>query len=162
MNLWSRIRMFFTVKTEAALDGAEDPRETLDYAFSRQRELLAKVREGLVDVATARRQLEMQAQKLRARLPQLEEQCKRALAAGREDLARGALQHKQTCLAELGQLDRQLAEAVAEERKLAQAERQCAQRLDGFRARRSALAARYTAAEAQVKVSEAAGSLSGE
>jgi phage shock protein A len=162
MNLWTRIQMFLHMKTEAALDGAEDPRETLEYAYHRQRELLSRVKQGLVEVATSRRQLELQAHKLRARVPQCEDQTRRALAAGREDLARAALQRKQTCLAELAQLDRQLADVSEEERKLALAEQQCAQRLDAFRARRDTLAARYTAAEAQVKVNEAAGSLSSE
>ncbi len=43
MNLWSRICMLLHVRADAALDRAEDPRQTLDYACDRQRALL---REG--------------------------------------------------------------------------------------------------------------------
>jgi len=162
MNLITRLQTLFVAKTEAVLDATEDPRETLEYAYNRQRDLHQKVKQGLVEVATARRQLEGQATKLRARLPELEGQAKRALAANREDLARVALQRKQTSQAELARLERQLAEATEEERKLTQAEQQFAQRLDAFRTRRETLAARYTSAQAQVNLNEAMSGISGE
>jgi phage shock protein A len=72
------------------------------------------------------------------------------------------LQRKQTCLSELSRLETQLAEVAEEERKLTLAEQQFAQRLDNFRTRRSALSAQYTAAEAQVRIHEALGSVSDE
>ena len=96
MSIITQIQMFFKVKTNAALERMEDPRQTLDYAYTRQQEMLRKVKQGLIDVATARRQIEFQVKKLRERLPLLDDQARRALAAGREDLARLALQRKQT------------------------------------------------------------------
>ncbi len=162
MNIFTRIRMFFSSKTNAALDRIEDPRDTLNYGYARQRELQQKVKQGLIEVATSRRQLEAQAKKLNDRVPQLEEQAQRALASDRKDLARMALQRKQTCLAELARLETQLAEVAEEERKLTLAEQQFAQRLDTFRTRRGALSAQYTAAEAQVRIHEALGSVSDE
>jgi phage shock protein A len=158
MSILTQIQMFFKVKTNAILDEAEDPRQTLEYAYTRQNEMLRKVKQGLIEVATARRQIEFQAKKLRERLPQLDDQAARALAAGREDLARLALQRKQTCLAELAQLDQQAAETAEEERKLTTAEQQFALRVEAFRTRRDSLSARYTAAQAQVGINE---SLSG-
>ena len=56
MGLWSRMFLVFKSKTNAALDRAEDPRETLDYAYAQQQELLRKVRQGLIEVATSRNQ----------------------------------------------------------------------------------------------------------
>ena len=162
MKWLTRIQMIFNAKANAVLDAAEDPRETLDYAYTRQQELLRQVKQGLIDVATSRKQLEGQAAKLKARVPQLDDQAKRALAAGREDLARLALQRKQTCLTELAGLETQLAEVAAEERKLTQAEQQFALRVDAFRTRRDTLSARYTAAEAQVQIHESLSGVSGE
>lgn len=162
MNLFTRLQVFISSKTNAALDRAEDPRQTLDYAYGRQQELLHKVKRGLIEVATSRRQLELQAKRLRERVPQFEEQARRALAAGREDLARLALQRKQTCLTELAGLERQLAETTEEEGKLTVAQGQFASRVETFRARRETLTARYTAAEAQVRVHEALSGISGE
>jgi phage shock protein A len=154
--------MFFNIKTQAALDAVEDPRETLDYGYTRQQAMLRAVKRGLIDVATSRRQLELQTKKLRERVPLLEEQAQRALAAGREDLARLALQRKQICLSELTRLDQQIGEVAEEERKLTLAEQQFALRVDAFRTRRDTLAARYTAAEAQVRISETLSGVSSE
>jgi len=162
MSIITQIQMFFKIKTEAALDQMEDPRQTLEYAYNRQQEMLRKVKQGLIEVATARRQIEFQVKKLRERLPQLDDQAARALAAGREDLARVALQRKQTCLTELAQLEQQAGETAAEERKLTAAEQQFAMRVDAFRTRRDSLSARYTAAQAQVGISESLSGVSSE
>jgi phage shock protein A len=162
MNIFTRIRTIISAKTNAALNAVEDPRDAMAYGYARQRELLRKVKLGLIEVATSRRQLDAQAKKLRERVPELETQAKRALESGREDLARMALQRKQTSLTELARLEKQLEEVTEEERKLTLAEQQFAQRVDTFRTRREAMSAQYTAAEAQVRISEALGSVSGE
>lgn len=162
MSIVTQIQMFFKIKTNAALDEMEDPRQTMEYAYARQQEMLRKVKQGLIEVATARRQIEFQARKLRERLPQLDDQASRALAAGREDLARIALQRKQTCLAELTQLEQQAAETAQEERKLTSAEQQFALRVEAFRTRRDSLSARYSAAEAQVGINESLSGVSNE
>lgn len=155
MSLWRRILLFFRIKTSAALDQIEDPRQTLAYAYGQQQELLRKVKQGLIEVATSRRQLEQQSQQLRGRMPVLEAQARRGLEAGREDLARMALQRKHGIIAELEGMDRQVAEVTEEERKLTLAHQQLSARIEEFRTRRDVLSARYTAAEAQVRVKEA-------
>lgn len=162
MSLWRRILLFFKIKTSAALDRAEDPRQTLEYAYGQQLELLRKVKQGLIEVASSRRQLEQQSLKLRSRVPQLESQASQALRAGREDLARISLQRKQTAFAELEGLDRQVAEVAEEERKLTMAEQQLSARVEEFRTHREVVSARYTAAEAQVRVTEALTGVAGE
>ena len=50
MGLWQRFTLIFKSKANKALDKAEDPRETLDYSYQRQLELLSKVRRGLTRV----------------------------------------------------------------------------------------------------------------
>ena len=101
MGVWSRVLLFLKVKASAGLDRAEDPRQVLEYALDQQQAVLRKVRLGLIEVATSKHQLEQQAQRQRARVPQLEDQARRALVAGREDLARLSLERKQTALVEL-------------------------------------------------------------
>ncbi|MFQ5941966.1 MAG: PspA/IM30 family protein [Anaerolineales bacterium] len=162
MSLWSRIRMLFRIKTSASLDRLEDPRQVFDYAYEQQHVILRQVRQGLVEVATSKRQLEQQVDLLQARIPKTEAQAEQALTAGREDLARLALQRKQTALVEIDSLQRQLAGAEHEEQKLALAERQLSSRMDDFRTRKEAASARYTAAEAQVRVNEALTGISGD
>src|SRR5437763_111025 len=82
------LALFFNIKTSAALDQLEDPREILDYAHGEQQRHLRTVRRGLIEVAAARRQLERQAERLRTRVTHLEDQARRALRSNRDDLAR--------------------------------------------------------------------------
>src|SRR5438445_12877738 len=88
MGVWTRIKLLLNTEVSGALDRAEDPRQVLDYAYNQQQELLINMRRGLVDVATAKQQLEQQAQMLESRIPLLDDQARRAVGAGRDDLAR--------------------------------------------------------------------------
>ncbi|MBI2863851.1 MAG: PspA/IM30 family protein [Chloroflexi bacterium] len=155
MSIWSRIMLLLRVKTRAALERAEDPREVMTYVDEQQQELLRKVKQGLIEVAISKRQLQQQVEKLRVRVPQVEAQARRAVAAGRDDLARLALERKQTALAELEDLEVQVENVEGEERRLVVAEQQLAGRIEEFRTRRQMMAARYSAAEAQVRINEA-------
>ena len=109
MGLWTRIRMLFATKASSALDRAEDPREVLDYAYSQQQQLLVSLRRGLVDVATSKQQLEQQAQRLLDSIPKLDDQARRAIGAGREDLARVTLERKRIATTEADSLTKQIA-----------------------------------------------------
>lgn len=162
MGFWERIKLIFKIRTSAELDRMEDPREVLDYAVHEQEAFLQTVRRGLVDVATAKQQLAQQVKTANARIPKLDDQARKAVAAGREDLARMALNRKQTALYELEGLELQLAELEDEERKLIMAEQQIADRVASFRIHREATTARYTAAETQVKIGETISGVSGE
>jgi phage shock protein A len=154
MTLRSRIALFFNVKTSAALDEVEDPREVLDYAYGEQRAQLHTIKRGVIEVGAARRQLERQAERLRGAIPRLEEHARRALRSNREDLARAALLRKQDTLRELASLDEQIAEIDAEAERLDRAAKQVAHRVERFRLHRTVLSARYSAAEAQTRVTE--------
>ena len=64
MSIMRRLSTIFKAKASAALDRAEDPRQTLDYSYERQLELLQKVRRGVADVATSRKRVELQMEQL--------------------------------------------------------------------------------------------------
>ena len=162
MGIISRILVVFKMKASSALDRAEDPRQLVDYAYAQQQELLFKTKRGLVEVATSKVQLAQQCEKLRYGIPRLEQQARRAIASGRDDLARIALERKQTILSELEQLDIQIADVAEDQVRLTRTEQQLAARLDEFRTRRDVIAARFTAAQASVRASEAFGGVSGE
>ena len=89
MGLWQRFTLIFKSKANKALDKAEDPRETLDYSYEKQLELLQKVRRGVADVATSRKRLELQITQLQQQSDKLEGQAKAALAGGRSRLGGG-------------------------------------------------------------------------
>ena len=87
MSVMKRVSLIFKSKANRALDRMEDPRETLDYSYQRQLEMLTQVRRGVADVATSRKRVELQMNSLRQNQNKLEGQAKQALGAGREVMA---------------------------------------------------------------------------
>jgi phage shock protein A len=162
MGMWQRFSMLFKAKASKTLDKMEDPRETLDYSYQRQTEMLQKVKRGLLDVATSRKRLEMQGEQLQAKASKLHEQAKKAMQLGQEDLAREALTRRAAIEPELEALKAQHASLQAEEAKLTEASRRLTAHLDALRTRKETIKAQYTAAEAQTKVGEALSGLSEE
>lgn len=162
MGLWQRFTMIFKAKASKALDRAEDPRETLDYSYEKQLELLTKVRRGVADVATSRKRLELQIANLAKQADKLHEQAKAALGAGREDLAREALTRRSGLQQQISDLTEQLAQLQEQEEKLISAQQQLQARVEAFRTRKETIKATYSAAEAQTKISEAVTGISSE
>ena len=147
--------MLFRAKASRALDSAEDPRETLDYSYERQLDMMQKMRRGVADVATSRKRVELQIQRLEASRDKLEGQARQALAQNREDLAREALARRAAADAELGDLHSQRDQLAAEEAKLVEASRRLEAKVQAFRTRKETIKASYTAAEAQTGIGEA-------
>ncbi len=155
MSLSSRLAMIFRSKASSALDRAEDPRETLDYSYERQLEMLAQVRRGVVDVATSRKRLELQIQQLQTTADKGQSQAAQALAAGREDLAREALTRRSGVQQQLLDMERQLADLQAQEDKLVSASQRLQAKVEAFRTRKETIKATYSAAEASSRIGEA-------
>lgn len=162
MGVMKRLAMIFRTKANKAMDKAEDPRETLDYSYDKQRELLQKVRRGVADVATSRKRLELQMQQLRQQADKLEDQGRQALSAGREDLAREALSRRSAVQTQQSDLEEQYATLQGEEERLTVASQRLQAKVDAFRTRKETVKATYTAAEAQTRVGEAFSGISEE
>jgi phage shock protein A len=155
-GLMSRMSTVVKAWISRLLDRAEDPSVTLDYSYERQREQLQKVKKGVAEVVTAKKRLELQTQKLEAELPKLDQQARAALGAGREDLARQALERKAFAQTQLQSLDQQIAGLEAQQEKLIVGEKRLAAKVEAFRTQKETIKAEYSAAEAQVRISEAA------
>lgn len=162
MGLGQRLSLIFKAKANKALDRAEDPRETLDYSYQRQLEMLQQVRRGLADVATSRKRVELQTQQLTAAEDKLQQQAATALAAGREDLAREALTRRSAADQQLADLRAQEATLRAEQDKLTAASQRLQAKVEAFRVRKETIKASYTAAEAETRVGEAVSGISEE
>lgn len=162
MGILSRMSTIFKSKMSKALDQAEDPRETMDYSYEKQLELLRNVKRGIVEVVTSKRRIELQAQQIRDSQTRLEGQARDALAAGREDLARLALQRKQMAQQQLVGLEEQVRSLEGEQEKMTIAEQRLSAKVEAFRTHKEVVKAQYTAAEAQVRIGEAVSGLSEE
>src|ERR687884_262145 len=156
MGLMSRTTNVIRAWWSKLLNRAEDPSVTLDYSYEKQREMLQKVKKGIADVVTAKKRLELQTQKLEVELPKLDEQARAALGAGREDLARAALERKAFAQQQLQGLDQQIAGLEQQQEKLSESEKRLAAKVEAFRTQKETIKAQYSAAEAQVRIGEAA------
>src|SRR6478736_2588729 len=155
MSMWQRFSLIFRSKANKVLDKAEDPRETLDYSYQRQLDLLAKVRRGVADVATSRKRVELQVNQLQAQSDKLQGQAEQAIKVGREDLAREALTRKSGLTQQIADLKTQQAQLQGEEEKLTLAQQRLSAKVEAFRTRKETIKATYTAAEAQTRINEA-------
>ena len=154
LGLTNRITTLLKQKLNILLNRFEDPREGLDYSYTKQMEFLNKLRRDIAGVITAKKQLEMQKAKLWENVRTLEEQAQRAISQNREDLARLALERKNANMLQLQPLDKQIAEMKTEQDKLEQTERQLSTKVEEFRSKKEVIKAQYSAAEAQVRIKE--------
>ena len=162
MGMFSRMSTIVKSKMNRMLDSAEDPRETLDYSYEKQLEMLQNVKRGVVEMVTAKRRIQQQADRVNENIARLDRQARQAVEADRDDLARLALQRKQTALTELEGLDEQIAGMEREQEKLTQAEQRLQTKVDAFRNQKEIIKAQYTAAQAQVRIGAALGGISEE
>ena len=162
MGMLSRMSTIVKSKMNRILDNAEDPRETLDYSYEKQLEMLRNVKRGVVEMVAAKRQIVQQADKVRENVARLERQAEQAVDAGREDLALMALERKSTSLLELEGLESQIAGMEEEQEKLTQAEARLSAKVTAFRSKKEVIKAQYTAAQAQVRIGSALSGISEE
>src|ERR671929_426665 len=155
-GLMSRASAIVKAKFSKLLDRAEDPGETLDYSYERQLQLLQNVKRGVADVVTAKKRLQLQTSQLEQSVVKLETQARQALAAGRDDLARQALERKAVVQQQLQGLDDQVKGLEAQQQKLVASEQQLQAKIEAFRSQKEVIKAQYSAAEAQVRIGEAA------
>lgn len=162
MGLIDRMSTVIKAKINKILEKFEDPRETLDYSYEKQVELLQNVKRGVAEVTTAKKRLELQKVKLEQNIKKLDEQAREAVKAGREDLARIALERKSTSQAEIESLTKQIADIAQQQEKLVATEKRLSAKIESFRSTKETIKAQYSAAEAQVKITESVSGISEE
>ncbi len=162
MGFLDRMSIVVQGKMNKIMDKIEDPRETLDLSYEKQLQLLQNVKRGVAEVATSRKRVELQKAKLQMSIDRLDSQAKEALQAGREDLARRALENRAALQAQAATLDQQIADLGDQQQKLMAAESRLATKVESFRTRKETIKAQYSAAEAQVKVTESVTGISEE
>ncbi|MFB6610262.1 PspA/IM30 family protein [Agromyces sp. NPDC056379] len=156
----ARMRTIFRSKTSKALDRMEDPRETLDDSYDQQVKLLQQVRLAVAEVATAKKRIELQGEEMGARYQRLGAQAAEALAQGREDLARAALERRAMLEGQVAQLQQQFTALDRQTAQLQDRERRLTDQVAAFRIEKETIKATYTASEAQVRANEAVSGIS--
>ena len=161
MSIFGRVADLFQAKTHKLLSDLEDPNETLDLSYEKMIVGLQDTKRHLADVVAQQQSLHRQIGKVDAEVAETEGDARLAVGAGRDDLARAALVHKQDALAKRKVLDDALAAITPQVQKLVAYERKLADRIELFRTQKEVMKTTYTAAQAQVKVTESLTGLGG-
>lgn len=162
MGFFNRMSTVIKAKMNKIADKMEDPRETLDYSYEKQLEMLQNVKRGVAEVTTSKKRLELQKAKLQQSIDKLDQQAKDAVNANREDLARLALERKAALVTQVEGLDQQITDLDQEQQKLVAAEKRLSTKVEIFRTRKETIKAQYSSAEAQVRINESFSGISEE
>ena len=155
IRLLRRLKLIIKVLLNAFLASAEDPRQIFADAYERQQQMLSKVRHAQANVAASKNQLKSINAGTRNKLPQLDEQIRKAVVSGRDDLARFALRFRIMAKKELETLDKQVQELEEEEQVLSLVEQRQTTQIELILTRQEMLEAQYSTAEAHVQIHEA-------
>jgi phage shock protein A len=155
-GLGGRIETLTKAKVSHLLDRAEDPAETLDYVYEQQMEDLQKVKQGIVEVVASKKRLQLQEEQSKQQADKLDAQAREAMTAGREDLARAAIEREHLIVQETSSLDQQVADLESQQEQLIDSERNLQTKIQDFRTKKEVIKAQYSASQAQVQISEAA------
>lgn len=155
----SRIRNILRSKASKGLDKLEDPREVLDDSYDQLVRMLQQVRQGLAEVATAKKRIELQGQEMGSRHRKLTSQAHEAMVHGREDLARIALERRVFLEGQVAAIREQFTALQRQTAGLQDQERRLAERVAAFRIEKETIKATYTASQAQVAVNETLGGI---
>ena len=162
MGVLSRFSNYIKTVMSSFLDRAEDPGQTLDYSYQKQLEQLQNLRKSIADVVTSEKRLELQQAQINGQIDKLDGQARQAVTAGRDDLARMALERKQTLQQQITGMDTQIAQLKDQQQKFVVMEQRLSSRVESFRTQKEMVKAQYGAAQAQVKIQEAASGISEE
>src|SRR5436853_1691771 len=135
-GLMSRTALVIKAKYSKLLNRAENPTETLDYSYEEMQQQLQNVKRGVADVVTSKKRLELQTQKLEQNVVKLETQARQAVGAGREDLARQALERKAAAQQQLQGLDQQVQQLNEQQERLIASQHQLESRIESFRSQK--------------------------
>jgi phage shock protein A len=154
MTVFSRVADILQAKTHKLLDQLEDPNETLDLSYEKMITGLQQTKLHLADVMAQQKSLERQIEAAQQEAAKAEDDARLALQAAREDLAKAALAHKHSALEKLQSLQEAHAAVLPQAQKLIETEKKLAERIEKFRLQKEVMKTSYTAAAAQVQVTQ--------
>lgn len=154
MGLFSRISDIFKSNVNDALDKAEDPEKMLKQMVLEMEESVNKTTLAVANAIANEKSLERKIAKERAAIGEWQNKAMQALTAGREDLAKAALEKKATAERNAADLQPIYEQAAATAVKMREQLEQLKRKLDEARSRQSTLIARSQAAKAQKQIAQ--------
>lgn len=158
MGIFSRIADIFKANVNDALDKAEDPEKMLKQMVLEMEESVNKATLAVANAIANEKSLERKLEKARRESVEWEFKARQALQAGREDLAKAALERKVIADKNIQDLQPIYTQAKETTNKLRTQLNSLKSKLEEARARQGVLIARSQAAKAQKQIAQ---SLSG-
>lgn len=155
MSIFRRIADIFKANVNDALDRAEDPEKMLKQMVIEMEESVNKATLAVAQAIANEKSLERKIAKAQEQSRDWQQKAIQALQAGREDLARAALEKKAVADRNAADLQPVYEQAKATTIKLRQQLDQLKAKLDEARSRQSTLIARSQAAKAQKQIAQA-------
>lgn len=154
MGIFSRISDIFKANINDMIDKAEDPEKMLKQMIIEMEESVNKTTLAVAGAIANEKQLERKIEKNRFETSDWEKKAVQALTAGREDLARAALEKKAVVDRNLGDLEPIYVQAKTTADKMREQLNALKAKLDEARMRQSTLIARAQAAKAQKQIAQ--------
>lgn len=154
MSIFTRFVAIYQARAHDIVRQAEDPKASLDYSLTKLEEIRAQINRSLIEVSAAHRRLENQRDELEALLAKHQGQARAALSAGRDDLARIALERKEEASARLREMDISLVNLERQLDNLKDSQSGLERKIALFQSKKEELKAIYDASKAQVKIRE--------
>ena len=152
MGIFSRMTDIINSNINAMLDQAEDPEKMVRLIIQEMEDTLVEVRSSSARVLADRKAAARRLEQVEAEAASWEEKARLAIAKGREDLARAALQEKRAIEEELSIVARELHATDEHIEQLNSEVAQLQQKLGDARARQKALLMRGKTVQSRIKV----------
>ncbi len=152
----NRLSLRLKARFSRLLDRYEDPVEILDYSYDQQLEHLYDARRDVAELVTAKQRVIHQRDRRQDQFRRLDTGARQALALGREDLARQALERQRVIGQELTDLNQVVADLERQQAQMIARVGEYRASVQRFRSAKELAKAQYVAAKAQLAISDAA------
>ena len=132
MNVLSRISAATKAKMNEILNDAEDPDETFDYAFESLMQTVGDTHRLKEELSAAKNRLQHQAFNISGSIGDFQTEALRAVASGKEEIARVALQLRQASLFIVEALHQKIIDLDHDEQNLTSAALQVMEKMESF------------------------------
>lgn len=154
MGIFARFTDIVNANLNSMLDKAEDPEKMLRLIVQEMEETLVEVRAAAASAIADKKTLMRQARQLEVKSGHWQEKAELAVAKGRDDLAKQALQEKQKLVQQQTALEQELAEVAAQLDAIQQDSQRLQQKLDEAKQKQQAYYKRQQSLELRIKVKQ--------